>query len=586
MRQEPTAPRTVHGMGVSRGIGIGQAVLFAGRKAEIFRLPLAEEAVEGEIERLRAAVDRASKELETTRQRASIELGQELAAIFEAHTLMLDDQAFLGRIEQRIRQEQVNAEWAVHSTTEELERRFQSLDSPSHQARIEDLLDVAQYLLRFLGGDERAHLADLEQDVVVIADDLTPSEAVRLGRERVVGFAIENGGPTSHTTIIARSLHLPLIVGLKGVMERVRSQERVIVDGHEGRLILSPSPETEAEYGRQQIELAEAQRREISSRDLRAVTRDGVEIQLQANIDLPEEVDEAVECGAKGIGLYRSEFLYIERSPELPSEEEHLELYSSLLRAMKPNPVTIRTFDLGGRKLASEVLETREANPVLGLRGIRLTLARPEIFKIQIRALLRAAQVGDLRIMIPMVSSLEEILEFKQLVREVERDLSVDGFEPSHPFKLGVMIEVPSAALIAESLAKHVDFFSIGTNDLIQYSMAVDRSNEHVSYLHRPLHPAILRLIERTVSSADDASIEVSTCGEMAADPRYVPLLVGLGLRKLSISPLAIPEVKRTIRELDVGEWREIAHRCLSFATAGEVDELLELSSSATEVSS
>jgi phosphotransferase system enzyme I (PtsI) len=584
--KKPQKMKVVEGLGVANGIGIGPAVCVASRTADVFRLPVGESGVEHEIERLRSAVTRASEELETTRQRAGRELGEELAAIFEAHTLMLDDSAFLGRIERRIREEEVNAEWAVHSITDELEKRFESLESPEHKARGEDLLDVAQYLLRFLAGATRPQLGDLQEDVVVVADDLTPSEAVRLGRERVVGFALENGGPTSHTTIIARSLHLPVVAGLENVVALVKDQDRIIIDGYDGKLILAPTPEVISEYQeRKNAHAAEVSLR-TRSRDVPAVTRDGVEIQLLANIDLPEEVDEAVDFGARGIGLYRSEFLYIERSPDLPSEDEHVELYGHLLRTMAPHQVTIRTFDLGGRKLASEVLETREANPVLGLRGIRLTLARPDIFKIQIRALLRAGCEGDLKIMIPMVSSLEEVLQFKQLLNKTREELHREGLRESCPVKLGVMIEVPSAALIADSLAKEVDFFSIGTNDLIQYSMAVDRSNEHVSYLHRPLHPAILRLIRLTVESAAGAGIDVSICGEMAGNPRYIPLLVGLGLRTLSASPRAIPKIKKRIREINAAEWRQKSLRCLDFATADAVSDLLELDNLPKEVAS
>jgi phosphotransferase system enzyme I (PtsI) len=584
--KKPHKMKVVKGLGVANGIGVGPAVCIASRTADIFRLPVGEPGVEHEIERLRSAVERASEELETTRQRAGRELGEELAAIFEAHTLMLDDSAFLGRIERHIREEQVNAEWAVHSITQELEKRFESLDSPEHKARGEDLVDVAQYLLRFLGGNERPQLGDLEEDVVVVADDLTPSEAVRLGRERVVGFALENGGPTSHTTIIARSLHVPLVAGLENVIELVSDQDRIIVDGYDGKLILAPDAETIADYEQRKLEHAAEVSRRARSRDLPAITQDGVEVQLLANIDLPEEVDEAVEFGARGIGLYRSEFLYIERSPVLPSEDEHVELYGHLLRTMAPHPVTIRTFDLGGRKLASEVLETRENNPVLGLRGIRLTLARPDIFKIQIRALLRAGCEGKLKIMIPMVSSLEEVLQFKALLDQTRDELAREGLGERCAVKLGVMIEVPSAALIADTLAREVDFFSIGTNDLIQYAMAVDRSNEHVSYLHRPLHPAILRLIRQTVESATRAGIDASICGEMAADARYTPLLVGLGLRTLSASPRSIPKIKKRIREINAEEWRQKSLRCLEFATADAVGQLLELDELPEEVAS
>ncbi len=579
---EPRETTVVRGLGVAEGIAIGRAVCIAGRAAEVFRLPVDDGEIDGEIARLTEAVERAQHELDTMREKAGRELGEELAEIFDAHTLMLDDRAFLGRIEQCIREDKVNAEWAVHTTTEALERRFEALESPDHKARIEDLLDVAQYLQTFLAGGDRSPLEELNEDVVVIADDLTPSDAVRLGRKRVAGFALENGGRTSHTTIIARSLHIPLVAGLHDVTDLVDSDQVVILDGGAGELVIGPSAEQVADYETRRLALEAEALEKAGSRTLQAITRDGVEIRLVANIDLPEEIHEAVEFGAAGVGLYRSEFLYIERSPDLPTEDDHVEIYTELLRTIQPHPVTIRTFDLGGRKLARDVLDTKEANPVLGLRGIRLTLARPDIFKIQIRALMRAGTEGPLKIMIPMVSTLEEVLRFKQLIAEVREELTSEGRAVCNRYELGVMIEVPSAALIADALAREVDFFSIGTNDLIQYSMAVDRNNEHVSYLYRPLHPAILRLIRMTIESAGRAGIDVSICGEMAADPRYVPLLVGLGLRTLSASPRSIPLLKERIREMVAADWTTIADSCIDLASAAEVDR--ELDRQETEV--
>ncbi len=412
--------------------------------------------------------------------------------------------------------------------------------------------------------------------MVIVADDLTPSEAVRLGRGRAVGFAIESGGRTSHTTIIARSLGLPAVTGLGEVTELVTDEDPVIIDGEQGLVILHPTRHVLARYRRRLAEMASRASHLLETRELEALTCDGCPIQLMANIDLPEELDDVLAFGARGIGLYRSEFLYIERSPELPTEDEHLALYRRLVEAAAPAPVIIRTYDLGGRKLAQELLETHEANPVLGLRGIRLTLARPEVFKAQLRALLRAGLHGDLRLMLPLISALDEVRAFRAFTREVMAELDADGLDYRRDLPLGVMIEVPSAAVIADILAREVDFFSIGTNDLIQYSLAVDRNNEHVADLYQPAHPAILRMLRFVIDSADAAGIEVGLCGEMAADPRYAPLLIGLGLRRLSVTPRSVPAVKQRIRALAVTALTELADRCLELATASEVEDLLD----------
>jgi phosphotransferase system enzyme I (PtsI) len=566
----------LEGLGVSPGIAIGPAVCIATKNVEVYRLPLPESGIEQEVERLDAAVARTRDDLEATRERAGQRLGADLAAIFEAHALILSDRTFLGRIIERVRSEKVNAEWAVHKTVEELERDFRALDTPHMRERGEDLVDVSRYLVRSLAGISHHELSEIEGEVVIVASDLTPSEAVRLGRENVLGFVIETGGRTSHTTIIARSLHIPMVAGVHGVTELVTDEDPVIVDGEEGRVVLHPGGDVVERYERRR----RRQRRELeqrrATRELPTITADGVSVRLMANIDLPEEIDEAVDYGAEGVGLYRSEFLYIERSPELPTEEEHLEIYTRLLEVMAPHPVVIRTFDLGGRKLARDVLHTEESNPVLGMRGIRLTLALPDVFKPQIRALLRAATVGRLRVLLPLVSTVEELRAFNRMVGEVANELDREGLDYSLDFDLGVMIEVPAAALIARALAREADFFSIGTNDLIQYAMAVDRNNDHVSHLYQPLHPAILSMIRSVVAAAEDAGIDVCVCGEMAADQRAAALLVALGLRQLSVSPSVVPDIKDMIRHLRIRDLEACVEECLHLATADEVASRLE----------
>ncbi|MDH3254438.1 MAG: phosphoenolpyruvate--protein phosphotransferase [Acidobacteriota bacterium] len=570
--------RVLQGMGVSPGIAIGRAVCIATKALEVYRLPLPASDIVQEIQRFEEAIDQTRAHLETTRSRAGERLGEELAAIFDAHALMLSDESFRGRIIARIRSEKVNAEWAVHKTVEELDREFRALEAPSFQERREDLVDVSRYLLRSLSGIAHHELSEVEGDVVIVANDLTPSEAVRLGRENVLGFIIETGGRTSHTTIIARSLHLPMVAGVHGVTELVTDQDPVVVDGDGGKVILHPGQDILQRFAAKRLQLAEERRLRLAERDLPATTQDGVTVRLMANIDLPEEIDDAISFGAEGVGLYRSEFLYIERSPELPTEEEHLEIYTRMLRAMSPHPVVIRTFDLGGRRLARDVLHTEEENPVLGMRGIRLTLALPEIFKTQLRALLRAAPRGNLRVMLPLVSSVEEVRAFNVLMTDVANELEQEGLEFSREFDLGVMIEVPAAAMGARGLAREADFFSIGTNDLIQYAMAVDRNNDHVSHLYRPMHPAILLMIRLVVNAAAEAGIDVSVCGEMAGDPLAASVLAGLGLRSLSMSPDVIADVKQRIRRLHLADLEALMDECLEMTTEAEVKSRLATS--------
>ena len=568
--------KVLQGMGVSGGIAIGRTVVIETRGPDIFRLHLREEQVEAEVARLREAVQHARAELLRIRDRAGEDLGNDLAAIFDAHVLLLSDPHFQGRVEQRIRTNRVNAEWAVHKTAEELDSRFAHMNDVYIRERSEDLTDISRHLLRSLQGISHRELSDLPEGVVIVADDLTPSDAIRLGREKVIGFAIESGGRTSHTTIIARSLHLPLVAGLMEITNLLEDQSLVIVDGESGQVILHPTDEVLETYRKRQVDLAVRDRDLLATRELDSTTSDGVEIRLMANIDLPEEVGEVAAYGAAGIGLYRSEFLYIERSPELPTEDDHLSIYRSLIEAAAPHPAIIRTYDLGGRKLAREVMATEEENPVLGLRGIRLTLARPDVFRTQIRALLRAAVYGDLWVMLPLVSTLDELRRFRVFAAEVAEELRREGVPFREDIRLGVMIEVPGAAMIADILAREVDFFSIGTNDLIQYSLAVDRNNEHVADLYQPLHPAILRMLRFVIDSARAANIEISLCGEMAADPRYALLLVGMGLRRLSMTPSRVPEIKTWIRDIPAAELAELAQQCLGFCTAHEVQRHLE----------
>jgi phosphoenolpyruvate-protein phosphotransferase (PTS system enzyme I) len=576
--ETPESPpmQVLHGMGVSSGVAIGRAVVVETRAQDVFRLPIEEDHVDLEVARLHEAVENAREDLGKTRSEVGEDLGGDLAGIFDAHLLLLSDVKFLGRVEERIRNQRVNAEWAVHKTAEELDLRFAQMDNPYLRERGADLADVARHLLRGLQGTSHREVSELGPGAIIVADDLTPSDAIRLGRKHVLGFAIESGGRTSHTTIIARSLNLPAVAGLTGLTKHLADDVPLIVDGEEGTVITHPTSEMLDRYRARRFDLQCRDRDLMKTRELEAVTRDGVAVSLMANIDLPEEVEEATCYGAAGVGLYRSEFLYIEKNPELPSEEEHLAIYRKLIESAAPHPAVIRTYDLGGRKLAAEVMETHEENPVLGLRGIRLTLSRPDIFRTQIRALLRAGLFGDLWVMLPLVSTLDELRSFRAFTAEVAAELEREGLPFQRDLRLGVMIEVPAAAVIADLLAREVDFFSIGTNDLIQYSLAVDRNNEHVASLYQPLHPAMLRMLRHVIDSARLANIDVGLCGEMGGDTRHALLLIGMGLRRLSMSPRRIPEVKTWLRRMSAAELAELAERCMCYSTAGEVQQHVE----------
>ena len=575
----------LQGAAAAPGVAIGPAVCLRGHGVEVLRVPIREQGVEREVERLGAAVRAVEAELEATECRIAETFGSDLASIFHAHSVILRDSSFARRIDLMIRDDRVNAEWAVQAVADDLGEKFAQVKSQHLRERGEDLRDVTRYLIRALAGKRtRPGIGDdFDRNVVVVSHELTPDEVLRLGRRGAVGFAIEVGGANSHTAIVARALDVPLVTGIVDITNRVADDDPVIVDGEEGRLTLHPTEQTLDGYRR--LKRSRRQEEEVLStaaRELPARTMDGVEIELMANIELPEEADDIGRFGGAGIGLYRSEFLYLEKSPELPSEEEHLAVIRQLLETLAPQPVVVRTLDLGGGKVARGLGETDEENPVLGLRGIRLTLARRDVFRIQLRALFRAAVHGSLRIMAPMVTAVEEVRALRGLCDEVCAELEAEGADHRRDVELGAMVEVPAAVLIARQLAAEVDFLSIGTNDLIQYALAVDRTNEHVANLYQPLHPAILIMIQQVVEAGRRQRVPVALCGEMAASPECVPLLLGLGLRQLSVSPRNIPGTKEVIRSVDIGAAEELARRSVAASTAAEVESLVAASGPAS----
>ncbi len=570
--------RVLSGLGVSPGIAIGEPVVHETRPISTLRITIPTEDVEAEIERFRNAVSAAVKHIQENRDRAAQQMGEEYAAIFEAHQLIASDPSFIEPVEQVIREEEVNAGWAIDQVLEQLISRFEALPDEYLADRKADVVDVATQILAALHGLDLGQLENLDRPVILVADDLPPSTAVQLPLDKMLGFALEMGGPTSHTTIIARSLGIPVIVGAHGACEQAKRSRRLALDASEGKIIFDPNPAEFSEYTSRQREYNERQAALFKMRAMPTVTRDGRSIELLANIDLPAEVEQALQWNVGGIGLYRSEFLYMKMSPKLPSEEDHLEVYREMVSQMAPAPVTIRTFDLGGRKLAREVIGGPEANPVLGLRGIRLCFSRPDFFRTQLRALLRVAgefDEGRVLIMFPLISCIDEFRVARLVVREINDELLKEGHAVRATVPLGAMVEVPSAAVMAQELAREVDFISIGTNDLIQYSLAVDRSNDLVADLYRPTSPAVLRLVANVIEAGKAEAVPVSMCGEMASDPLMVPVLVGLGLEKFSMNPQAIPVVRALVRQLSFREAAHIARQASKLVTAREVEEYL-----------
>jgi len=571
-----SSSHTLAGLAVSPGIAIGEPLVVENRPLPVVRVGIPESKVEEEIARLREAAARVEEHLTGLREAAGARMGPEFAAILEAHKLFLRDPVLTQEIEEVIRQEHVCAEWALEEVVRRFLQRFEQVADLYLRERQVDLLDVAAHWQRELQGRSPMPAAN-GPGRILVADDIPPSQAIQLAAGNVVGFASEAGGLTSHTTIIAKSLGIPAVVGVEGLVEAVRRGGLVIVDAFEGHVLVNPEPSLVEVYRWRAQEQAKRQQELLQQAHLPAETTDGHRVRLLANVDLLAEIGAARQAGAEGVGLFRSEFLFMQAAPMLPDEEAQVEVYRKLVAAFPEQVVTIRTYDLGGKKLAREVLGQVEADPALGLRGVRLSLARPQFFRTQLRALLRvAAEFPErLRIMVPMVGHLEEIRTVKVLVQRLSEELQREGLPVPPQVALGAMVEVPAAAIIAEHFAREVAFLSLGTNDLTQYTLAVDRANSELAAIYRPFHPAVLRLIERVITSGRRAGIPVTLCGELAADPLAVPVLLGLGLQEFSMHPPALPVVRSLIRSISWAEARRIARKALSMATAKEVEEYL-----------
>ena len=584
----------LNGIGVSPGVAVGPA-LVAIQRTQVLRFPVGPDGVARELSALERARQRSRAQLEQIRRRIAAARGADLAAIFDAQLLMLDDPILVGRAASVVRNERVNAEWAVQRALDEAAAVFDGIDDPYLHERKGDLHDVAGRLrmnLRDDKGGARDRLQDLDAPCVLIADELTPSVVAQLDWTRIKGFATDAGSRTYHTAILARSLGVPAVVGLHDVSRRVPPGASVIIDGETGEIVIDPTPALwhEAE-GRATATRVTAVAIDV---DGPLQTIDGESIVLQANIERSDDVPGALSAGAQGIGLYRSEFMLVGGPPDMAAEDEQYHEYRQLVERMEGRPVTIRTFDVDERQLARPLVDAAldarwfpepQRSGHAGLRGVRFGLAQPRIFKTQLRALLRAAVHGPLRIMFPFVSSVQEVRDARALLQEAKEELSSRGITvPDVP--VGIMIEVPSAAFTASLLAKEADFFTIGTNDLIQYTLAVDRTDDRVSNRYEPLHPAVLRLLRYVRRAATRESIPVSLCGEMASDPLLLKLLIGCGLREFSMTPGAIPMARRVVKETSARQMVRVAARVLTLGTVDEIEHYLEEEVAKNEVGS
>ncbi|GAB2044725.1 phosphoenolpyruvate--protein phosphotransferase [Agathobaculum sp. TL06] len=558
-------------IGVSEGLAHAKALVIKEADLTVVKNSITDAAAEQK--RVMDAVEHAKKQIELLRDEAEKNIGAAEAEIFDAHLLMLDDPDFVEGITNLIADEMVCAEYACFVNCENFQAMFRAMDDEYMQARAADIGDISQRILKNLKGIADNAIDSISEPCIIIANDLTPSDTAKIGSKPVVGFVTRIGGRTSHSAIMARSMGIPAVAGAGDKADEIKDGDELLLDGATGEIVVSPDAETLSQF--EQKKKAEDERRAMLAqfKDRSGETSDGRRVIVEGNIGTPEDAVRVAELGGEGVGLFRSEFLFMDRD-DLPSEEEQFEAYKKACETMAGKPVIIRTLDIGGDKEVPALNLEKEQNPFLGYRAIRICLNQTDLFVTQLRALLRAAQYGDLRIMFPMISSIEEIRNAKQVLQQAKDLLDAEGVAYNPNVKVGIMVEIPVAAVCADMLAKEVDFFSIGTNDLIQYSCAVDRINEKISYLYRPLHPGVLRLIHMTAKAANENGIEVGVCGEMAGTPGMAPVLCGLGVTNLSMSASAMLAAKADLAAHSFAECKEFAERLLRAASATEAEQL------------
>jgi phosphotransferase system enzyme I (PtsI) len=566
---------TLHGIGASSGIAIGRAHLASPSRVEVAHYVLPESQIDSELERFSAAVEQTREELRTLRSQIPAHAPAELPAFLDMHLLILDDNMIDEEPKRLIREQRCNAEWALTQQMEALVARFDEIEDPYLRSRQEDVVQVVQRVIKTLVGHPGTAVPQTgSEDSVLVAHELTPADMILFKNTKFAAFITDLGGATSHTAILARSLGIPSVMALHQARNLIRDHEWIIVDGREGVVIVDPDETVLAEYREKQARWRQATEKLKKLKSSRAVTMDGAAIELYANIELPEDMPAVKEAGAQGIGLFRSEFLFLNRD-DLPTEDEQFEAYKSVIEAMDGKPVTIRTLDLGADKQAPWG-HTVADNPALGLRAIRLCLAEPKLFETQLRAILRASRFGRARILIPMLGNFGELRATLQMIESVKKDLRAEQIKFDDDIDVGGMIEVPAAALLADQFAKQLDFLSIGTNDLIQYTLAIDRADDAVAHLYDPLHPAVLTLIQHTIRSGNKAGRPVAVCGEMAGDPRLTRLLLGLGLRHFSMQPASILAVKHQVMRSMLDEVTDLAQRLQKNTDPDKVPALLD----------
>lgn len=570
----PSSPQAeeivFQGVAVAPGLAEGKVLIHLQEEETLPFCDLKESELDAEVARFEAALFATRTELKALQERLAQSPAAGDAGIFDAHLLVLEDPSLIEQVLKLIRKERHNAEFVFHSVSQKFIRTLAAIDDPYLRERAIDLEDVTRRVLRHLLGKSGQRLGGHDRSHIIVADELTPSDTATLNRENVAGFVTEKGSKTSHTAIMARALGIPAIVGLEGIASRLESGCTILMDGYSGKIFLNPTPATRAAYQSLAEEKEHVEEGLESLRNAEPVTWDGRRVMLAANIEIPEELDEVTDSGAEGVGLYRTEFLYFNRTVP-PDEEEQYGVYRQVAERVAPHPVIIRTLDIGGDK-PTECLDLgHEENPFLGCRAIRFCLRNPEIFKTQLRAILRAGVHGNIKMMFPMISGLEELLHAKALLAEAAAELRASGKPFREDVELGLMIEVPSAAIIAGMLAREVKFFSIGTNDLLQYLMAVDRGNERIAHLHDPANPAVVMILKGVVDAAHEAGIWVGVCGELAGDLEFTPLLLGLGIDELSTGAAMVPRIKKAIRSLDMEACRQVVDHALSGERAAEI---------------
>ncbi|MFA6357752.1 MAG: phosphoenolpyruvate--protein phosphotransferase [Candidatus Omnitrophota bacterium] len=563
------------GIAAAGGISIGPAYKIGSEEFVVLRQAIVWEDIPLQIQLFEEALIKTRREIVELQKRISLDMGQEEAQIFDAHLLVLEDRMLIEEVISRLKKEQLNVAYIFSEVLKKYISVFSKIEDEYLKERSADINDVGKRILRNLLGREKKSLGDIKEKAIIVAHDLSPSDTAAMHTKNVAAFITDIGGKTSHTAIMAKSLEIPAVVGLEAITSKVNSGDILIVDGNVGIVIINPDEETLKDYRQRFETLKGIAEKFLSVKDLIAVTTDGRQVMINANIEFPDEVSSVKLHGSQGIGLYRTEFFYMNRN-DSPSEDEHYQAYKYVAEEMNPHPVVVRTLDIGGDKFLSQFRIPHEMQPFLGWRAIRFCLARPDIFKLQLRAILRASVHGNLKLMYPMISGIEELRQANRLLSEAKEELRQSGLKFNDKIEVGVMIEVPSAAVTSDILAREADFFSIGTNDLIQYSLAVDRANEKVAYLYEPAHPAVLRLVRGVIDAAHQAKIRVAMCGEMAGDPSLALILLGLGLDEFSMPPQIIPELKYIIRSIDFKFAQGIANEAMNLTTGTEVEEFAQ----------